>query len=107
MKKLLTVFVITLAFTSAAYARGMPPEILGKVRASIESRYPDNYSMQKILIDNQVQSYEYLQNYSPSSVPSNVLSRVKNKISSRYPYNFSMQKILIKNQVKSYLDLNR
>jgi len=103
------VFAGMLAFASASYsyAGGMPADILGKVKASIESRYPNDYSMQKALITNQVKSYEFLQTYAPSSVPSNVLEKIKNEISSRYPDDYSMQKALIMDQVKSYRYLNK
>ena len=104
MKKSVSVivFAIMFAFASVSYAGGMPAYILGKVKASIESRYPDNYSMQKTLIADQVQSYEFLQGYSPLSVPSDVFEKIKDSIKSRYLYNFSMQKTLIQDQVQSY-----
>ena len=107
MPVLVIAFAIIFDFLSVAYASGMPENILSEVRASIESRYPDNYSMQKTLIQDQVKSYEYLEGYYPSSVPYDVFERIKEKIISRYPYNFSMQKTLIKDQVNSYLELNR
>jgi hypothetical protein len=95
-------FAVMLAFASVSYGGEMPADIFAKVKASIESRYPDNYSMQKTLIANQVQSYKFLQSYSPSIVPSDVFENIKGAIESRYPYNFSMQKTLIQDQVQSY-----
>ena len=102
MKKSAVIFAVMLSSALESYVGGMPTDLLGKVRASIESRYPDNYSMQKTLIDDQVQSYEYLQGYSPSSVPSDVFREIKESIETRYPYNFSMQKTLIQDEVQSY-----
>ena len=34
-----------------AAAQDMPVDVMRRVRASVEARYPDNYSMQKLLID--------------------------------------------------------
>ncbi len=104
MKRFFSVFSFTMmiAFLSVTCANGMPGDILAEVKSSIESRYPDNYSMQKTLIDDQVESYDFLQDYYPSSVPSDVFEQIKESIESRYPYNFSMQKTLIQDQVESY-----
>lgn len=39
---------------------GIPDAVLEKIKAPIIQRYPDNYSMQKTLIDAQVQDYKEL-----------------------------------------------
>jgi hypothetical protein len=109
MKKSASAIVsgILLVFASESYAGGMPADTLDKVKKSIASKYPDNYSLQKILIDGQKESYDFLENYAPSSIPPDVLEKIKNNIVSKYPDNYSLQKTLIEAQVKSYLDLNK
>lgn len=92
---------------AASSAQSMPPAVMSRVRAQIESRYPDNYSMQKILIDAQIKAYSFLASYSPAGVPTDTLSSVRAEIVGRYPDNYTMQKILIEAQVKAYLELNR
>jgi len=43
-------------------AASKPSGVFAKVKSSIESRYPYNFSMQKTLIKDQVSSYLELQN---------------------------------------------
>lgn len=83
----------------------VPRNVLAAIRQEIASRYPTNYSMQKILIDAEVQAYFALQNYSAPNVPQAVLAGVYREIANRYPTNYSMQKTLIDAQVKDYLAL--
>lgn len=101
------ILLLLSTFCDISYAGNIPSNVLNKIRESIEARYPDNYSMQKILIEDQVKSYSYLQSYKPPEIPNNVLKNIRSKIVPRYPYNFSMQKTLIEDQVKSYLQLNQ
>lgn len=72
MKRSLILFAVLLVYSSAAYSSEIPADTLAKVRASIESRYPDNYSMQKALIDDQVESYNFLEIYTPRNVPADL-----------------------------------
>ena len=65
-----------------AAAQDMPVDVMRRVRASVEARYPDNYSMQKLLIDDQVSSYRFLQTYAPASMPAD---RSSNRIATDSP----------------------
>lgn len=91
-----------IVFSGVAAAQAVPPDVVERIRSSIEARYPDNYSMQKILIEDQFESHRFLQTYRPSDIPTDVFRRIKASIESRYPDNYSMQKTLIENQVESY-----
>lgn len=84
----------------------MPNDILAIVKRNIEKKYPDNYSVQKMLIEAQVKDYAFIQRYNPAGVPEDVFIRVKRKIESKYPNNFSVQKMLIEAQVKDYMSLH-
>lgn len=100
-------FFLLMATLPLVHAESMPDDVLARVKQTISSTYPNNYSMQKILLDDQKQSYEFLSTYSPASVPQDVLKKIIEEVSSNYPDNYSMQKVLIEDQVKSYLELNK
>ena len=84
----------------------MPAPTLARVKVAVVARYPDNYSMQKLLLLDQVESYEYLATYHPAGVPADVLPRITASIVARYPDNYSMQKLLVEDQVQSYRALH-
>jgi len=106
MKKSALFIALTL-FTTILYAEEMPSDILAKVKAHIASKFPDNYSLQKTLIEAQRQDYEFLANYAPPSVPPDVLAKIKAHIASNFPDNYSLQKTLIETQVDAYIELNK
>ncbi|MEO7818568.1 MAG: hypothetical protein ABIS18_05415, partial [Actinomycetota bacterium] len=84
------------------------PEVFNRLKEINAQKYLDNYSMQKTLVQDQCESYRYLQSYtSVSGVPQDVVIRLKQTYAGKYPYNFSMQKTLIQDQVKSYLELHK
>lgn len=82
--------------------RSIPQEVMTAIRGPIEARYPNNYSMQKILIDAQVEAYGSLQRYSAPNVPKEVLAAIRGAIETRYPNNYSMQETLIDAQIEAY-----
>ncbi len=64
--------------------------------------------MQKTLIQDQCESYRYLQSYtSAPGVPQDVVIRLKQTYAAKYSYNFSMQRTLVQDQVKSYQELHK
>ena len=86
----------------------MPQDVFNKLKETYNQKYPDNYSMQKTLVQDQCESYRFLQSYtSVPGVPNTVLSNLKQKYAQKYPYNFSMQMTLVQDQVRSYLELHR
>jgi hypothetical protein len=98
----LRVVAWAISLSSVVAAQGVPSDVMARIRSSIETRYPDDYSMQKVLIEDQVDSYQFLQTYKPGEVPDDVFSRVKASVESRYPDNYSMQKTLIEDQIESF-----
>src|SRR6266550_2711697 len=58
--KLILCLCLGLTVGQLAAAQEIPPDVMKRVRADIEARYPDNYSMQKLLIEDQVRSYRAL-----------------------------------------------
>lgn len=49
------------AKTPAGNKYGIPNDVLERIKAPIIARYPDNFSMQKTLIEAQVEDYKQLQ----------------------------------------------
>ena len=104
MKKMF-LFIALFLFIAPVVSAEMPSDVLNVVKAKIAKKYPDNYSLQKTLIDGQKESYDFLGNYYPEDIPDDVLDRIKEKYARKYPLNFSLQKTLIEGQVKSYREL--
>jgi hypothetical protein len=98
----LIILTFVLGFGAFGLSQDMPHELLNKIKEKYAKKYPDDYSMQKVLINDQIECYRFLQNYEPSGVPYDIFNRIKSKIESRYPYDFSMQKVLIEDQVECY-----
>jgi selenocysteine lyase/cysteine desulfurase len=45
-----------LSGSSASLAQEVPPEVVSRIKAKVAERYPDNYSMQKVLVDDQIEA---------------------------------------------------
>ena len=104
MRKLVLIIVLFL-FAVPAVSGEMPEKTLSMVKAKIAKKYPDNYSLQRTLINGQKEAYSFLENYRPDGVPADVLYKIKTKYAKKYPNNFSLQKTLITKQVEAYLEL--
>ena len=96
------VVLLVVSLAAAAFAQDVPPDVLAKIRAPIEARYPDNFSMQKTLLNDQIASYRFLLTYAPEGITPERIQQIKRPIEARYPDNYSMQKTLLENQVASF-----
>lgn len=82
--------------------------ILAKQKEIYANKYPNNFTMQKVLIEDQCRSYLFLQSYNMATgVPDAKIAELKQIYINKYPDNYTMQKILVEDQVKSFLELNR
>ncbi len=85
------------------FEQSVPEDVEKRIRQIYTEKYPDNFSMQKILIDEQLASYRLIKRWTnESGVPQNVFNKVKEIYAQKYPYNYSMQKTLILEQCNSY-----
>jgi len=108
MKKLIACMALVLLVATSVFAQSVPRSVEQRIRQIYAEKYPDNFSMQKTLINSQLKAYRFIQRWtSEPGVPQDVFSKVKTIYAQKYPYNFSMQKTLVQNQVKSYLDLKQ
>ena len=108
MRKIFACLALITLVTSSALAQSVPADVEQRIRQIYADKYPGNFSMQKVLINDQFDSYKFIQRWnSEYNVSREILYKFKEIYDQKYPYNFSMQKVLIQDQVKSYLDLNR
>ena len=88
----------------------MPANVLAGIKAEAEKDYPNDYRMQKFIIDQQIKGYEDTHTASTSSavagMPANVLAGIKAEAEKDYPNDYRMQKFMIDQQIKGYKDLN-
>ena len=107
MKKAFRLFIlgiIGLVILGTGYAQEVPKHIEDKIRQIYAEKYPDNFSMQKTLINDQLESYRFMQDWkSAKGVPQDIFNKIKRIYAEKYPFNFSMQKTLVKDQVESYV----
>lgn len=101
------VFLALTLNMAQAQAESMPPDVVARVKENLTSIFPDNYSMQKLMLDDEKQSYKFLSTYAPASVPAEVLQKIKDDMAGTFPDNYSMQKLMIVDQVKSFRELNK
>lgn len=108
MKRFITYVCLQLILISTAFAQLIPEDIEQRIRQVYSHKYPDDYSMQKTLIKDQIESYHFLQKWtSESGVPQDVFDKVKATYAQKYPDDYSMQRTLIQDQIQSYLQLHK
>ena len=81
---------LALSLCATVQAQEVPPAVMAKIRAPIEAKYPNNFSMQKTLIDDQIASYRFLLKYAPDGIAKEVLQKMRSPLEARYPDNYSM-----------------
>ena len=103
---LVVIMLTSLLFPASIFAENIPDDVLARIKSKIAERYPGNYSMQKMLVDADVNSWKELQrNY--TGVPDSVFLDIRGRVAERYPDNFSMQKMLVDADAKAWKELNR
>jgi hypothetical protein len=103
MKELVSCLAFVVLAVTSAIAQSVPGSVEQKIREIYAQKYPDNFSMQKTLIQDQLESYRYVQRWtSESGVPQDVFNKVKETYDQKYPDNYSMQKTLVQDQCESY-----
>jgi len=78
-------------------------KVITDVKAKLSERYSGNYHLQKILLDGNMEAYEYLKRLPSTNVNVQVLSNLLKKY---YP-SFHLIKILYDGNIKAYRQLNR
>jgi hypothetical protein len=108
MIRFLKYIFLQLIVSTTVLAQLVPPDVEQRIKQVYIQKYPDDYSMQKTLIEDQINSYQYLQSWaSESKVPQDVFDKIKADYVQKYPDDYSMQKTLIQDQVQSYIQLHK
>src|SRR5437899_11081484 len=104
MKKFIACLALLVLAATSAIAQSVPASVEQRIRQIYAQKYPDNFSMQKTLIEDQLESYRYIQRWtSESGVPQDVFNKVKETYAQKYPDNYSMQKTLGQDQSYRFL----
>ncbi len=79
----------------AAIARqqAIDDEAIAGVRARLSHDYPDSYATQKMLLDAEIEAYNYMK-----KVPND---NIKERLNRDYPTSFTTQKMLYENEMKA------
>ena len=102
MKKRLIISLV-LVTCSLALAQAIPSSVEQRIRQIYAQKYPDNFSMQKTLIEDQLECYRFIQRWtSEQGVPQDIFTKLKQTYADKYPDNYSMQKTLIQDQCECY-----
>ena len=73
MKKLITITVLLLIFAANAFAQDAPDTVEKKLRQVYAQKYSNDFSMPKALIEDQLESYSFIQRWdSESGIPQGV-----------------------------------
>ena len=103
MKKVIACLALLVLAATSAVAQSVPASVEQRIRQIYAQKYPDNFSMQKTLIEDQLESYRYIQRWtSEPGVPQDVFNKLKETYNQKYPDNYSMQKTLGQDQCESY-----
>lgn len=81
----------------------VPPEVLQSIKKMAASDYPNDFSIQVDVVEEQVEAFRKLEHYSPNGIPIEVLGKVRRQVEIDYPFDFSIQLDVLKEQVESYL----
>lgn len=85
---------------------GIPPTVMQTIRRLAQQEYPDDYTMQRYIIEQQCESFSAIQVFPTSGIPGNVYAKIREKAVSEYPDDYSMQKYTIEQQVDAYRQLH-
>ena len=70
MKQLMSFLLLIGIFVSSAIAQPVPANMEQRIRQIYAAKYPDDFSMQKTLIEDQLDSYRLMQrNLSEQGIP--------------------------------------
>ena len=103
MKKILLILFSLSATLHFLAAQQIPSAVDQKIRSIYAEKYPDNFSMQKTLIESQFKSYRRLVSWkNEKGIPPSVFSKVRDIYDRKYPDNYSMQQTLVESQFEAY-----
>ena len=91
---------------TAGTVQGIPSEVMASIRIKAENEWPDDFTMQRYEIKQQVRAYRFLAEYQPAGIPPDVFNRIRAKAENEWPDDYTMQRYETKQQVQAYLALH-
>jgi hypothetical protein len=85
---------------------GIPTNIMHMIRAFAQREYPDDYAMQRDVVEEQSESFSAIQLFSAPDVPSGVFATIRERAVAEYPDDYAMQKSIIEEQLEAYRHLH-
>lgn len=80
----------------------VPSEVLQSIKNMAASDYPNDFSTQADVVEEQIEAFGELAHYSPNGVPSEVLGNIRRQVEIDYASDFCTQLDVLKEQVESY-----
>lgn len=102
LKTLLHIAASMALCSSIALAQDLPTEVESLIKEKAAERFPDDFSMQKYVIDEQVEAYGLVEEHASESMSDEVFAKVKEKALQRFPDDFAMQKYILDEQEEAH-----
>lgn len=77
------------------------------IKQKARSDYPNDFSMQKHIIEEEISAWNELNNFNPEHIPKNILNTILKTAQEEYNNDFSMQLHEIKEQIESWVSINK
>jgi len=84
----------------------MPKNIEQGIKTTAKLKWPNDFQMQKYVIDLQTEAYYEVRYYKNKKVPTKILKSIIDRARIKWPGDYQMQSYVIKNQVSAYLAIN-
>jgi hypothetical protein len=86
---------------------GIPDDVLNVMREEARADYPDDFSTQRYVIQNQTRAWHQLQEFSPEGIPDEISENILNLAQDQHPNDFSTQIYVARNQANAWHQLQR
>jgi hypothetical protein len=80
-------------------------DVISEIRARVAKQFPDDFSTQKFVIENETKAYHEFNQFSAAGVPGDVISRILKNVTQQFPDDFSTRVFVANNQVAAWQEL--
>jgi hypothetical protein len=89
-----------------AFADDSESAVRERVQKNAESDYPNDFSTQRYVVNEQLKAWGALRSFSDSAVPADIVNAILAKTASDYPDDYSTQLYVLTEQIKDWKQLN-
>ncbi len=83
----------------------IPPEVLNSIKQKAAAEYPNDYSTQVYILEEETEAYLKLQSYDNPNIPPKILNSIKQKAAAAHPDDYSTQVYVLEEEIEAYLKL--